>query len=154
MAAPGSHRTVRSFALGAAAAAAASSLAAAALHRRLLRRPLPQTSGAIPVEGIGGRVQIRRDRWGVPHVEAQGREDLWFGEGFVHAQDRLWQMDFYRRVACGRLAEIAGEEGLAVDRLMRALGLRHAAEREAGSLDAPLRELIDVYCAGVNAGAA
>ena len=98
-------------------------------------------------------MSIRRDRWGVPHIEAGSREDLWFAQGFVHAQDRQWQMDFYRRVASGRLSEIAGEEGLAVDRLMRALGLRRAAEREAGSLEPGLRELIDAYCAGVNAAA-
>ena len=72
--------------------------------------------------GLEGPVRIRRDRWGVPHVGAGSREDLWFAQGFCHAQDRLWQMDFYRRVVRGRVSEIAGEEGLAVDRLMRTLG--------------------------------
>ena len=52
----------------------------------------------------------RRDRWGVPHVHAQERLDLWFGQGFCHGQDRLWQIDFYRRVVSGRLSEIAGVE--------------------------------------------
>jgi penicillin amidase len=123
------------------------------LQHRLLRRPLPKTNGELRLPGIDSTVSIRRDRWGVPHVEAGTREDLWFAQGFVHAQDRLWQMDFYRRVAGGRLAEIAGDEGLVVDRLMRTLGLRHAAEREVSTLDPALRAQVDDYCAGVNAGA-
>ena len=75
---------------------------------------------------------VRRDRWGVPHIEATSREDLYFAEGFCHAQDRLWQMDFYRRVVSGRVAEMAGPEALPIDRLMLTLGVRRAAEREAG----------------------
>ena len=82
---------------------------------------------------------MRRDRWGVPHVEAGSAADLWFAEGFCHGQDRLWQMDFYRRVVSGRVSEMAGEEGLPVDRLMRTLGIRRTAEREAATLDPELR---------------
>src|SRR5689334_4981524 len=93
--------------------------AAAAIWHRLARRPLPQVKGTIAVEGLRGRVRVRRDRWGVPHVEAGDGDDLHFAQGYCHGQDRLWQMDFYRRVVEGRLAEMAGEEGLAVDRLMR-----------------------------------
>nr|MDQ3725889.1 penicillin acylase family protein [Actinomycetota bacterium] len=88
--------------------------AAAVLWHRLARRPLPQVKGTITVEGLRGAVRVRRDRWGVPHIEAEEREDLHFAEGYCHGQDRLFQMDFYRRVVEGRVAEMAGEEGLAV----------------------------------------
>jgi penicillin G amidase len=120
----------------------------------LARRPLPKTKGEIRLDGPHGPVLVRRDRWGVPHVEAEHAADLWFAEGFCHGQDRLWQLDFYRRVVSGRLAEIAGEEGLPVDRLMRTLGIRRVAEREAAELDPQLRALLERFCAGVNAAAA
>jgi penicillin amidase len=81
------------------------------LWHRLMRRPLPQVKGTIEVEGLRGPVRIRRDRWGVPHVEAEVREDLFFAQGYCHAQERLWQMDFYRRVVAGRVAEMAGAAG-------------------------------------------
>ncbi|MFN8161823.1 MAG: penicillin acylase family protein [Solirubrobacterales bacterium] len=145
---------MRAALLASAAGIGAAAAGAAAVWHRLLRRPLPRTSGTIEVGGIASAVRISRDRWGVPHIEASDRRDLWFAQGFVHAQDRLWQMDFYRRVACGRLAEIAGGEGLAVDRLMRTLGLRHHAEAEARAVEPELTGLLDAYCAGVNAGAA
>jgi penicillin G amidase len=121
--------------------------------RHLLRRPLPKTTGSLRLPSLGGPVWIRRDRWGVPHIDAQSREDLWFAQGFVHGQDRLWQMDFYRRVAAGRLAEVAGPDGLRPDRLMRTLGLRRAAEEEAEQLDPDLLGYCESYCAGVNAAA-
>jgi penicillin G amidase len=119
----------------------------------LARRPLPMTKGRLRVDGLHGAVLIRRDRWGVPHVEAEHAADLWFAEGFCHGQDRLWQMDFYRRVVSGRLAEMAGEEGLPIDRLMRTLGIRRVAEREAGELGPQLRALLERFCEGVNAAA-
>src|SRR3954469_4602727 len=77
---------------------------AAAWHW-LARRPLPKTEGTIEVPGLTGRVTVRRDRGAVPHVEAERIEDLFFAEGFCHGQERLWQMDFYRRVVRGRVAE-------------------------------------------------
>ncbi len=125
-----------------------------ALWHLLARRPLPQTKGTIELSGLGGPVRVRRDRWGVPHVEAETAADLWFAEGFCHGQDRLWQMDFYRRVVSGRLSEMAGEEGLPIDRLMRTLGIRRVAEREAAALDPELRTLLERFCEGVNAAAA
>src|SRR5918996_2219027 len=84
---------------------------AAAWHW-LARRPLPQEKGEIALDGLEGSVRVRRDRWGVPHISAGSAADLWFAEGFCHGQDRLWQLDFYRRAVCGRVAEMAGEEGL------------------------------------------
>ncbi|HET9198551.1 MAG TPA: penicillin acylase family protein [Solirubrobacterales bacterium] len=127
--------------------------AAAVLWHRLARRPLPRVSGTIEVPELRGKVRVRRDRWGVPHVEADEREDLFFAQGYCHGQDRLWQMDFYRRVVRGRLSEMAGEEGLAVDRLMRTLGIRATAEREVEEMEPGLRARLERFCAGVNAAA-
>jgi len=66
---------------------------AAGLWWQLLRRPLPRTTGSLRLQGVEGTVEVRRDRWGVPHIRAGSRHDLWFGEGFCHGQDRLWQLD-------------------------------------------------------------
>jgi penicillin G amidase len=138
---------------GVAGTGIAAAATAAAWHW-LARRPLPKQRGTIELDGLEGRVQVRRDRWGVPHVEADRLHDLYFAQGFVHGQDRLWQMDFYRRAVEGKVAEMAGEEGLPVDRLMRTLGIRRVAEREAAALDPELRGLLERFCAGVNAAAA
>jgi penicillin amidase len=121
---------------------------------RLARRALPQESGTLAVPGLRGPVTVRRDRWGVPHIETPDRSDLHFAQGFVHAQDRLWQLHFYQRVVSGRLSEFAGPSTLPVDRLLRTLGIRHTAEREAEALEPELRALLERFCAGVNAGAA
>jgi penicillin amidase len=141
------------FFAGLAGTGIAAATAAAAWHW-LARRPLPKQRGTIEVEGLEGRVRVRRDRWGVPHVEADAKRDLYFAQGFVHAQDRLWQMDFYRRAVEGKISEMAGEEGLPIDRLMRTLGIRRVAEAEAEALDPELRALLERFCAGVNAAAA
>ncbi|HWW67137.1 MAG TPA: penicillin acylase family protein [Solirubrobacterales bacterium] len=138
---------------GAAGTGLAAATTAAAWHW-LARRPLPRQEGTIEVDGLEGPVRVRRDRWGVPHIEAAGRSDLNFAQGFCHGQDRLWQLDFYRRVVSGRLSEMAGEEGLPIDRLMRTLGIRRTAEREAAELDPELLALLERFCEGVNAAAA
>ncbi len=140
------------FAAGAAGTGLAAAATAAPWHW-LARRPLPKQKGTIALDGLEGTVRVRRDRWGVPHIEAASAADLWFAEGFCHGQDRLWQMDFYRRALSGRVSEFAGEEGLPVDRLMRTLGMRRVAEREADALDTELRALLEHFCAGVNAAA-
>jgi penicillin G amidase len=106
------------------------------------------------MEGLDGTVEVRRDRWGVPHIRAATAHDLWFAQGFCHGQDRLWQIDLYRRIGSGRLSEIAGRVSLRTDRLMRTLGLRRAAEREEQALDPYLRSELEAFCAGVNAAAA
>jgi penicillin G amidase len=120
---------------------------------RLARRPLPQVKGTIAIPELRGNVSVRRDRWGVPHIDAAEREDLFFAQGYCHGQDRLWQMDFYRRVVQGRVSEMAGEEGLAVDKLMRTLGIRATAEREVEEMEPGLRAKLERFCAGVNAAA-
>ncbi len=128
--------------------------AAAGLWWQLVRRPLPRTTGTLRLPGLEGPVEIRRDRWGVPHIRARSRHDLWLGQGLCHGQDRLWQLDLYRRIGSGRLAEIAGSAGLETDRFMRTLGLRRAACDEAEALEPGLRSELEALCAGVNAAAA
>ena len=145
------HALLTRSALGAGALAGAAGTSGAGAWWQLFRRPLPKTRGTITVEGVERPVEIRRDRWGVPHVKADSRNDLWFGQGFAHAQDRLWQMEIYRRASSGCIAEIAGEESLPVDCLVRTLGFRRAALREEDELEPGLREQLDAYCAGVNA---
>ncbi|MFL5891441.1 MAG: penicillin acylase family protein [Solirubrobacterales bacterium] len=120
---------------------------------QLFRRPLPRTKGLLRLGGVEGRIEISRDRWAVPHIRAETSHDLWFGQGFCHGQDRLWQIDFYRRAGAGRLSEIAGGETLATDRFMRTLGLRRAALAEVEDLDQEARASLEAYCAGVNAAA-
>jgi penicillin amidase len=147
-------RAVRTgFWAGAAGTGIAAAATAAAWHW-LARRPLPKQKGTIALDGLEGEVQVRRDRWGVPHIEAGSSADLWFAEGFCHGQDRLWQLDFYRRVVSGRVAEMAGEEGLPIDRLMRTLGIRRTAEHEAATLEPELLAVLERFCEGVNAAAA
>jgi penicillin G amidase len=116
-----------------------------------LRQSLPQTHGEIHLAGLGATAEILRDRYGIPHIFAGTPADASFALGFVHAQDRLWQMDMSRRIASGRLAEIVGPGALETDRFMRTLGVRRAAEANLRTLDAETRALLDAYAAGVNA---
>jgi penicillin amidase len=138
--------------LGAALGAVGAALGGA--WYQLLRRPLPQYTGTVSAEGLEAPVEISRDRYAVPHVRAQTERDLWFGQGYCLGQERLWQLDFYRRVSAGRLSEIAGNETLQTDKFMRTLGLRRVAEREAAELEPELAWRAQAYCDGVNAAAA
>jgi len=146
-------RLLRTGAKGMAIGSALIATTAAGIWWHLFRRPLPRTAGEIEVRGLEGRVEIVRDRWGMPAVRAQTAADLWFGQGFCHGQDRLWQIEVQRRICSGRVSEIAGRAGLPVDRLKRTLGLRRVALREEAELDADLRALLDAYCAGLNEAA-
>jgi penicillin amidase len=146
-------RAVRTGLLAGVAGTGVAAAATAAAWHWLARRPLPKLKGTIGLDGLAGPVRVRRDRWGVPHIATDSPADLWFAQGFCHGQDRLWQLDFYRRVVRGRLAEMAGEEGLPIDRLMLTLGIRRTAEREAATLDPELLALLERFCAGVNAAA-
>jgi penicillin amidase len=112
---------------------------------------LPQTDGRLVVAGPKAEIRIERDLDGVPLIAAQSDEDAAFGLGFVHAQDRLFQMELQRRYGAGRLAEIFGREALTSDRQMRVLGLYRAAEAEIPFLSSTIRRGLDAYAAGVNA---
>ena len=112
---------------------------------------LPQTEGRLVVPGSRAEIRIERDADGVPVITAQDDEDAAFGLGFVHAQDRLFQMELQRRYGAGRLAEIFGRDAVATDRQTRVLGLYRAAEAEIPFLSATVRRGIEAYAAGVNA---
>ena len=154
MARDGVNRAIRA---GLVASAAGAGIAAAGVGitwQRLARRALPRTEGRLDVPGLRGEVTVRRDRWNLAGIEAAEREDLYFAQGFVQAQERAWQMHFYRRAVSGRIAEFAGPDTLPVDRLMRTLGIRRVAAREAAALDPALRVRLERFCDGVNAGVA
>ncbi|MEN8197837.1 MAG: penicillin acylase family protein, partial [Pseudomonadota bacterium] len=112
---------------------------------------LPKTSGEVKLPGLAGEVEIFRDENGVPHIFAGCANDGYFALGYVHAQDRLWQMEFTRRLGAGRLAEAIGEPGLGADRFLRTLGLYRQAEIAADRITKPARAVLEAYAAGVNA---
>ncbi len=122
--------------------------------RQWLRAGLPDYSRTLTVAGLGAPVRIVRDLHAVPRIQAESMTDAYFALGFVHAQDRLWQMDMMRRLGAGRLAEIlpgaAGDWGLRSDRTMRTLGLYRLAESSYAALAPEVRYALDVYAAGVN----
>jgi len=117
----------------------------------LLRRPLAQTQGTLHFQGLQDKVEILRDRWGVPHIYARNTHDLMFAQGYVHAQDRLWQMESWRRTVAGRLSEIMGQQTVPVDRWLRTLGMRRVAEQEATTVEGEVRADLEAYAAGVSA---
>lgn len=116
-----------------------------------LRTSLPQLSGTIRVNGPAAVVEIIRDRNAVPHILARSAADAYYALGFVHAQDRLFQMDFMRRLGAGRLSEVVGAATLGIDRTMRVLGLYRRAEASFALLSPAPRAAITAYAAGVNA---
>jgi len=116
-----------------------------------VRRSFPATGGTVQLEGLRSEVEIYRDRWGVPHIYAHNIEDLFFAQGYVHAQDRLWQMEFARRIGHGTLSEVLGEVTLDEDRFLRTIGLRRAAEADLALLDEETRLALESYARGVNA---
>jgi len=116
----------------------------------LARSPLPQVDGSIKVSGLSASVRVVRDERGVPAIEAASLDDLFFSQGYVTAQDRLWQMDALRRAAAGELAEILGPNLVHMDREQRILGLRAAAQDAERKMTARDREYFDAYARGVN----
>jgi penicillin amidase len=108
-------------------------------------------NSSIKLVGLKNPVTIRRDARGIAYVEASNDEDLMFAQGFVTAQDRLWQMDLLRRTSRGRLAEIFGRPALEQDKLHRLYGFDALADQVADRLPAPQRALLEAYARGVNA---
>jgi penicillin amidase len=117
----------------------------------LVRRSWPQLSGTLTLPYLTGPVEVLRDKWGIPHLFAQNSHDLLLAQGYVHAQDRMWQMEFTRRVGTGRLSEIIGEDTISVDRFARVIGFRRAAERDWQAMGEEDRAALEAYAAGVNA---
>lgn len=115
------------------------------------RRSLPLVQGSVAAAGISAPVEIVRDRDAIPHIFASTKHDALFGLGYVHAQDRLWQMEIQRRIGRGRLSEILGPATLPQDRFLRTVGFGRAAEQAWARLPGDARSDIDAYVAGVNA---
>ena len=112
---------------------------------------LPQLDGRLQVKGLSAAVKVTRDSHGVPAIEAATLEDLFLAQGYVTAQDRLWQMDVMRRFASGELSEILGEDTLKIDREQRILGLRAAAKKGLQTASPRDRAYFEAYARGVNA---
>jgi penicillin amidase len=126
-------------------------LGAVAYAYFIARSALPQLDGRLQVKGLSAPVKVTRDGHGVPAIEAATLEDLFFAQGYVTAQDRLWQMDVMRRFAGGELSEILGEDTLKIDREQRILGLRAAAGKSLQMASPRDRSYFDAYARGVNA---
>jgi len=124
---------------------------AAAYFYSVARSALPQLDGVISLAGLSAPVDVIRDPRGVPTIEAKSLEDLFFAQGYVTAQDRLWQMDIMRRFAAGDMAEIVGPALIKHDREQRILGLRSSAEKAVATLSARDRSYFEAYTRGVNA---
>lgn len=111
----------------------------------------PRIDGTIRIAGLTAAVDIVRDAEGIPHIYAQSSEDVYFALGFVHAQDRLWQLELNRRIPAGRMAEILGANAAGTDRFLRTLGVRRNAERILDHLSSDSRAVLEAYARGVNA---
>ncbi|WP_370653321.1 penicillin acylase family protein [Lacisediminimonas sp.] len=112
---------------------------------------LPQTAGALRVPGLQHSVDVVRDAEGVPHVFAASARDAWFALGYLHAQDRLWQLEMNRRIASGRVAEILGPGALGTDRFLRTLGISRNAQQIWQRLAPDTRGVLTAYAEGINA---
>jgi len=117
----------------------------------MARSALPQLDGSVKVAGLSAKVTVIRDGHGVPTIDAANLEDLFFAQGYVTAQDRLWQMDVMRRFAAGEISEILGADFLKHDREQRILGLRVAAQKAVEVSSAQTRAHFEAYARGVNA---
>src|SRR5216683_6115295 len=126
-------------------------ICAAAICYLLLRASLPQTDGTVALLGLEKPVRVIRDAHGVPAITAASRHDLYMALGFVHAQDRLFQMDMQRRLGAGRLSEVAGDGAVGTDRFMRTLGLYRHAAASVNAVSSEFRAVLDDYSAGINA---
>lgn len=111
----------------------------------------PQVDGELQLEGLEGRVDIYRDSMGIPHIYASTTHDLYFAQGYVHAQDRFWQMDTWRHIGSGELSKMFGAGQVETDAFIRTLGWRKVAEAEWQALTPDLRAILQAYTDGVNA---
>ena len=131
--------------------ASLTALIAPPLVRRQAESSFPLVDGEIQVSGLDGPVEIYRDGYGIPHIYASTQHDLFFTQGYVHAQDRFWQMDFWRHLGAGKLAELVGKSMLESDKFLRTLGWERVAKQELGIIDSEELAILDAYSAGVNA---
>ena len=126
-------------------------LALGALAWTQVRRTMPDTDGTLQVEGLSAPVTVLRDERGVPDIYADTLDDLMIAQGYVHAQDRFFEMDLRRRITAGRLSEMVGEAGVETDKVIRTMGWRRVAEAELPMLEPSTRRALQAYSDGVNA---
>ncbi|MCB0007933.1 MAG: penicillin acylase family protein, partial [Anaerolineales bacterium] len=120
----------------------------------MIRRPFPKTDGRVELDGLSAEVTVIRDEMGIPHIYAENEKDLYFAQGYVHAQDRFWQMEFWRHIGQGRISEIAGEATINSDKFIRTMGWPRMAQDSLDYLtetEPEFIELLEAYSAGVNA---
>ena len=117
----------------------------------LTGRAMPQTSGTLSIAGLGAPVEVARDRNGIVQITAGSSHDLFLAQGFVHAQERMWQMEVWRRIGSGRLAEAFGPSALDQDRFIRTVGWWQAAQRDLAGQTPETVAVLEAYAAGVNA---
>jgi penicillin amidase len=117
----------------------------------LVRRSFPQLNGEIKISGLNSTVRILRDRFGIPQIYASTQHDLFFTQGFVHAQDRFWQMDVWRHTGAGRLSEMFGKSQIDTDKFLRTLGWERIVREELNRTDAISMNILKSYTEGVNA---
>ena len=116
-----------------------------------VRRSFPTTDGEIRLNGVQAPVDIFRDDYGIPHIYASSEHDLFYAQGYVHAQDRFWQMDFWRHQGSGTLSEMFGETSLGPDKFLRTVGWARVAEQELAHADQHTLAFLQAYADGVNA---
>jgi penicillin amidase len=116
-----------------------------------VNKPQAQIEGTARLEGLKANVEVTRDNYGVPHIVADNIEDLYAAQGYVHAQDRLYQMFFFRTLGRGQLAQVLDPSLVSADRFLRTLGFARVAEAELGQLDDSARSALEAYARGVNA---
>ena len=116
-----------------------------------LKACLPDVTSTMTLKGLGASVDVYRDEWGIPHIQASTERDLYYAQGFVTAQDRLWHMDADRFRALGRWAECVGESAIDQDRLMRSAGMGRTAKLDYEVSSDASKAMLDAYVDGVNA---
>ncbi|HWS57134.1 MAG TPA: penicillin acylase family protein [Actinotalea sp.] len=136
--------------LGLLAAVVVAALVAGAVVVSTVRASLPTTSGSAELPGLGAEVSVLRDDSGIPHLYGDSITDLARAQGYVHAQERFFEMDLRRHVTAGRLAELVGPEGLESDKAVRTMGWRRVAEEELPTLKPQTRQVLQAYAEGVN----
>ncbi|TMC65439.1 MAG: penicillin acylase family protein, partial [Chloroflexi bacterium] len=127
------------------------SLAMAGLVAAITWRSMPQTTGSLHISALDGKVSVVRDKSGIVNIYADSPHDLFLAQGYVHAQERMWQMEVWRHISAGRLSELFGPSALDTDRFVRTLDWRGSAERDLKALSPDARAALDAYADGVNA---
>jgi penicillin amidase len=144
-------RAIRGFLVGILVLILILAILVAAVVPLTIRRSFPKVDGDFKITGLQGPVEIYRDAYGIPQIYATTTHDLFFTQGYVHAQDRFWQMDFWRHIGSGRLSEMFGAGELDTDRFLRTLGWARVAQQELNQADPETLSILQAYADGVNA---